>query len=488
MNKVKKIFLLLLILAVLVVFFMGEILPYVGGEGSSPLEQAAAAKEENSEEPEEETVLPVYVVHYMLDGREYYSEKVKQGSCPKEELTPADGNFLGWQDESGAYTAVASTPVFSEMTYTAVVGPNLKTQPSAWFPAAENGLFYPGRSLTRAELAQLIFGLLDEAPVSKLTLPDVSAEDPSAMAAAVAAEQGYIPLKDGKFCPLDQVSPEEFTETLSCLFNGDDVREQLSTVGSSLTRGDAVLAVCSLLGTDSLPEGESGAYYPDVPENLACHNAAALVGVPSEIWGSAEEKHEAGFVLIDGYLYCFDNSGYFVSNAYMDTLSFAPDGRLTSGDSELDACVAEEILKLQAENPSADRNALLAKAYEFVRNSGKYVDSGRFEVGETGWEKAEALNLFREGTGNSYAYAAQFWALARGLGFDAHCFSGKIRNTEDHGWVEIEMDGAPYIFDPAWEGVYLRGKGDYATSMYRLSYDAAAQWNYIRTAEELSEG
>ena len=91
--------------------------------------------------------------------------------------------------------------------------------------------------------------------------------------------------------------------------------------------------------------------------------------------------------------------------------------------------------------------------------------------------------MFQTGKGNCYNFTAAFWALARGVGYDAVCYSGLVGVERDpHSWVEIELNGEPRIFDVETEMQY-RLIDDYITSMYNIDYDRGALWSYVRDPE-----
>jgi hypothetical protein len=75
--------------------------------------------------------------------------------------------------------------------------------------------------------------------------------------------------------------------------------------------------------------------------------------------------------------------------------------------------------------------------------------------------------------------------MARGLRYDDKAVSGFISHTyQPHGWVEIEIDGVMYVFDAEQEGLYYRARGEYNVNMFKMTYETASFWSYIRTVEE----
>ncbi len=71
-----------------------------------------------------------------------------------------------------------------------------------------------------------------------------------------------------------------------------------------------------------------------------------------------------------------------------------------------------------------------------------------------GYESSEwyAIQAFENRQGNCYCYAAAFYQLAKGLGYDAYFIQGEVGLARGgygpHGWVMIKMNGTSYICDP----------------------------------------
>ena len=166
--------------------------------------------------------------------------------------------------------------------------------------------------------------------------------------------------------------------------------------------------------------------------------------------------------------------------------SYMSDDHALAGESiricALDTFVAD-LVDSQT-NASMTREEMLRAVYEYVRDHYLYLKRSLYEVVETGWEIPEALLMFQSGKGNCYNFTAAFWSLARGIGFDAVCYSGLVGVGRDpHSWVEITFDGVPYVFDVETEMSY-RLVNDYITSMYWKTYEEVAAWSYVRTPEK----
>ena len=63
-----------------------------------------------------------------------------------------------------------------------------------------------------------------------------------------------------------------------------------------------------------------------------------------------------------------------------------------------------------------------------------------------------AIHGFKTKTGDCYVMAGTFYYMAKLLGYDAHQIAGYVPlrsgNMGVHSWVEIDMDGSTYVFDP----------------------------------------
>ena len=93
---------------------------------------------------------------------------------------------------------------------------------------------------------------------------------------------------------------------------------------------------------------------------------------------------------------------------------------------------------------------------------------------------SEALTMFEYKSGNSYGYTAVFWALARGLGYEAQAVNGSYGDDNlSHAWVEIEIDGENYVFDPAAQaGAFEEAAPD--KDMFMVSQSQASRMGYIK--------
>lgn len=186
-----------------------------------------------------------------------------------------------------------------------------------------------------------------------------------------------------------------------------------------------------------------------------------------------------GFVHVEGYLYYVQENGEFLKNGNVGLLNFNEKGRYTSGDEALDGYVATLIDGFIEANPDKDSLGLLRVAYDHCINGAfKYLKGNIYKKGHTGWEVADAKSMFEKGRGNCYNFAAAFWALARGLGYEAHGLAGYVTTlVQPHGWVLIEIGGVDYFFDPELHYDYIYDKRE-VKDMFMLAVEDSDWWYY----------
>ena len=85
-----------------------------------------------------------------------------------------------------------------------------------------------------------------------------------------------------------------------------------------------------------------------------------------------------------------------------------------------------------------------------------------------------ALYGFKNGGGDCYAKAATFCYMAKAQGYDAHQIAGYVPLTSGglgvHSWVEININGTIYVYDPAFHQTGKNG--------YQFHYGTSGTWRY----------
>lgn len=413
-------------------------------------------------EPEPTTEPVVYYkATFLMNGVVYGEQQVEEGQCPVSVSVSIPGlRFAYWSDESGNQVDPTNLPLEADATYVAVVHPELAEHASFLFPD-ESGLLQPYAALTAQDLHRALDALAtDEAKLYFPSLP----------------ESGDI-------------SSVQLQVVLGRFFPEAKVEEALRKCSETVTRAQFAAAMCQLLErgiaekivlpADSVAPGDVNANIDNFQYLLEAamdhtHDAAGIswenVELPSGL--------EPGFVNLEGYLYYVQDNGFFLRDADLGRLHFGPDGRYTSGDAELDKMVAEVLAPIVMTNASAERIDILRKGFEYCRDAFTYLRKDPYNVGDIGWEIEDAKEMFGTGLGNCYNYAAAFWAVARGLGYEARAISGTCTDTDQpHGWVIIEFDGADYFFDCEWEMAYHE-RGVYDKDMFMIPLDKVWWWGY----------
>lgn len=408
-------------------------------------------------ETEPETV----TVRFLADGNLISEQSVTVGECPVDWIPDLPGLiFSGWQDESGAMVAPKTIPVEKDTAYAAVLYPALSNHVPYLF-TDKYGFIRGMDPLTADELAAALRILVAEE--AREYLPDL----PSGTEIETTQTLREV---------LESFFPEEL---LSAAFEeGEDVpvsREIFACIMNGLL-GRSGETVRQLTPAVSFPR-DLDRDRPGCEDLLE----ACILHIRDEegvSWDSAvlEMAFEPGFFHLNGWLYYADESGSVVTNCEIGTLTFGADGRYTSGDAELDEIVVGMLNDYILEDPSACREMLLRTVYLYCRDGFSYVRRDTKEFGETGWEIERAKSMLTSLHGNCYSYAAAFWALARGLGYDAEAISGRVGPYQlPHSWVRINMDGMEYSFDPELEMSYRYERGLMDTHLY------------MRVAEEVQE-
>lgn len=417
------------------------------------------------EAPQPETLpAETYQVTFLAQGQVLARQTVEAGQCPAPQALGMSGLRLdGWLDETGTPAVPEQTAVRADTAYRAVCYPDISAHVPYLFADAD-GSFRPGAALTGGELLEAL---------EALAVGDAARYFPGMPAGAqsVTGQQLYSCLSAffpdaavAEFQGLesqDTVTRQEFARTLNHLL-GRDAEDAVALTGETRilelaleTDAPAMLEAC-------LPHShsEGGETWQEILQGLT---------------------YEPGFYNLGGWLYYADETGKFVKDTQVGSLSFGADGRYTSGDEELDALVAGILEELIAGDPGAERLDILRAAYEYSRDSFTYLRKDPIDYGARGWENGYAKTMLTGGLGNCYNYAAVFCVLARGLGYEAEAISGTMTVTnQPHGWVEIPFDGEMYIFDPETEMVYRTQRDIFEYDMFMLTYAEGTFWDYMR--------
>ena len=431
---------------------------------------------------------------------------------------PIEGyTFVGWENEWGKLESRQSIRLYENTYYSAVYSVALNCEEHApYMFADEYGLFRPNDLMTRGEAAQMLYSLLSVKVKGSDNFIDVPADAECYTAAAALKELNVI--GGSRFHPDEPITRRELLAMLSAFYPAAPEEYPFADVdktdpdyavfctaaaygwidsGSTtelqpdqeLTRYEIAVLMNRFL--DRSADGDrpntmgfvldvtpEDSYYFDVAEAVIDHSYALDEG--RENWTSdvSFEKKERGFYLAGTELYFVSGNGYVLKNTTVDGFTFDENGRYTSGMPALDNLVQETLDGLIRD--SMDQAEMLRAIYDYTVDNFTYLKGNLYDFRDTSWLNDEAYSMLSTGYGNCYGYAAVLCQLARALGFDACVYSGTIgiANSE-HGWVEMDIDGETYIFDPEMEMAFW--KDQYQTiDMFMMTYEEAARWHYTR--------
>lgn len=416
-----------------------------------------------SEIPSGPTQAPTCSVTFVVGGEVALQQTVTAGSVPEVYIPSGDAYiFRHWVDESGHTVTPESIPLHSDATYTAVCYPVLSQHVPFLFTGSD-GLLHPEADLTPTTLKNALRVL-----------------------AAEGAQAHFPTLPSGG----NVITADTLRSVMEEFFPEDQVTMAFASIqNENLTRGDLAVVLCTLqhrMG-ETLTISEDAVLPGDLYTGMDQLEALLEASMPHSCtyegikWVSYDlpTGWDPGYVLENGWLYYVQEDGFLLRDEKVGLLYFGEDGRYTSGDPELDQLVADILRSFTEKNPDMDRIDLLYEAHVYCRDSFKYLRRNSYAFGAKGWEIEDAKTMFTKGRGNCYNYAASFWALARGLGYDARAVSGTCTSTDQpHGWVFIEFGGKDYLFDCEWEMAYRTEREIYDKSMYMIPSNRWSYWNY----------
>lgn len=407
------------------------------------------------------TKTPKYTVRFYVGDTLHSEQTVVAGQAPTQVTAQADGAvFGGWQNSASQVVDVTAAPITQDTDYQVVLYPVLN-QHAAYLFADEAGFARPGDPLTGAELTLALNALAGD--TAKKHFPSLPAgNEPITYNGIREIMSAFFPA-------------EELNKAFSIGGTAKLSRLEFATGMNTLLKrgtGPVVLAADAKIPVD-LFRGQDGA--ADMLEAVVPHQTVA----EGTLWQNMElPQPQPGFMNMNGWLYYLQENGQFLRGGDVDTLHFDANGRYTCGDAELDALVADILSKLIAENPDMDKLELLRQCQIYCRDTFEYLRRSSYEFGITGWEIKDAKDIITTGRGNCYGFAAAFWALARGLGYEAYAISGTcLSDNQPHSWVMIPFDGEEFFFDPEWEWAY-HDRGVFDKDMFMISLTQAKYWTY----------
>lgn len=427
---------------------------------------------------------------------------------------PAD-----WKPEPPVQRSLAARALFAEVRQTPVT--LMRTAPVMMAEQADrdhesymsgtDGNFFPDELVSRRELAEALSTLVTELPDAATVLYDVPCDDEGVAAIQRMVGLGLMTAPDGLFRPNDPVTHAECAYALASLlpygaeetavfpdvesdcwayeaisraggaglFSGDEDGnfgpeeglkrwEQASMFNRLLGRGADQSFVSQLPAFEffsDVPASHPG--YWDVLEAAVPHACVAgAEGGESWIWADVKMLAEDGPRRISRRLY-WVKDGAFLRDQSVGYLYFDSYGRYTTGNGNLDVRL-NNIIETYT-NSSMSRDQKLRALFNYCRDYYTYLKRPLISKGQTGWEPDYALFFLNNGRGNCYCFSATYCLLCRNLGLQAYTVVGRALNSP-HGWVEIELDGAVYLFDTQLEWRYLHDWGIKGMNFFKQPY------------------
>ena len=479
-------------------------------------------------------------VRFQIRGGEDIVESVYYG---EEVSLPASVDvggftFLGWEEPDGRIESHSSVPVYRNMVYTARLIPAFETEKHIpYLHTDEEAVLDVDGPITVREFVSILYLLLDTDETGSGIFADVPKDDSCYDAAAYLKDLGI--LSGSKLHPDSNLSCGELLETLCRFFpaaDGTFVFQDLEAdnpyypsfctaaaygwipsgtlvradATNDISRGPFARIMNHVLQRDAvrhldqddvgtiLDVPPSGDYYDDVVEAVIPHEYR--MRNDEEVWISSEALpvHEPGFFFAGVRLHYIDEDGIPAVNCNVNGLDYNRNGEVTTGDSWLDRKLWK-ILEDNIDPEEMDREEMLRAVYDHVVQTYTYRYGSMYSFGAEGWAVKEAKRMLDYGSGNCYCFAALFYELARFVGYDAKIYSGRVYGEQyeyraydgdlvyapigytPHGWVEIDFDGVPYIFDTEYE---YRSWG--LKQMFKADDTIRKQYGYTK-AETQSE-
>lgn len=404
----------------------------------------------------------IYTVTYLVGDSVYTSQQVAEGQYPAPVTVEQEGlEFTGWADGSQRTVQPETVPVTGNISYVAQANPRL-TLHMPYLQIDEYGFLRPDELLTAQELESALKALSVEAAWS--FFPELPASANLSGAQLRQVLEAFFPA-------------EAVGSTVTC---GDT---------EAVTRAMFAQYMHTLLGRDA-EEALILAASAQIPEDVTCIRPDSAILLEAcmrhtpdpdgQLWSDVElpSGWDPGFMVMDGWLYFVLPDGMLLRNGTEGKHYFGPDGRYTCGDPELDGLVAEILKGIMEENPDLEGLDLLRKVYDHCHQDYKYLRKEAYLFGATGWEIEDAKEMIQTGRGNCYNFAAVFWALAKGLGYDVVPLAGTCTGSDQpHGWVGIHYEGERYFIDPEWQYAYTE-REIFDKDMFMLTMDRVWWWTY----------
>lgn len=201
-----------------------------------------------------------------------------------------------------------------------------------------------------------------------------------------------------------------------------------------------------------------------------------------------------GWQSIGDGIYYFNADGTMAKNTTIDGFKLGADGKVQFTAAQLAAAQSSQTSAVNAQaaagvpqnasngvlastvssilstiiTPEMTNDQKLLACFDWVCNTTSYKRTYETPAGD--FTGQYAMDIFTTHQGNCYRYASAFAYLAKGCGFEARVTTGQIKSAKGgltpHGWAEVFVDGAWYIFDPDMADC----KAAYRNMMFKRTY------------------
>ena len=197
-----------------------------------------------------------------------------------------------------------------------------------------------------------------------------------------------------------------------------------------------------------------------------------------------EGRLYTGWLTLGEDLYYFREDGTMAADTAIGAWLLGKDGRLIpqAGQplptevSPLQMLVSQILSEIVT--PEMTQEQKLRACYDYMMARCSYKRS--YEKPSGDWTGTYATDILTTGKGNCYRFASGFAYLAKGLGYESRVATGQIKSKKGgvtpHGWTEIKLGDAWYLFDADMQDSNGR---DY----YMKTYEAYPTKPLIKEAE-----
>lgn len=368
-------------------------------------------------------------------------------------------------------TALAAVPADGDTTPVPIRKLTISSQSEhpALMTVYPDGQFLPEGLVTRRELCQSLYALLDGFGRESVIFTDLKAGEMGYEAAAALYGADILTdmIRGGALHPRLYVTRPELTSILVKLAQHLEGTAARSAKTLAQEVADGTLSASGTAGGEKEPilrqelavvlerlagreVDETALFLREYLPGDITRDSYAWSYIADAVTEGAVEPMEPGVHRAYNWLYAAWDDGTMIKDMDYGVWTFGLDGAYTTGDDELDGYLADVLDTIGAASLS-DEEAL-QRAYLYVKYNSEYLvrpeDTDPVPQRQTGWEYDRGVRFFRYGGGTCYGYAAAFGLLARVLGENAYIVAAEVNeNYAPHGFVVVPRDGVDWIYD-----------------------------------------